>query len=252
MSDLPVRDLASAHLAELIVAGGCPGCHERRRVVERYTEAYLYESVNDVRFRADLDAARGMCGEHVREMLRADRRRSGGMLGPAILLDAMLRVREAELQAATGAPGPLRSRRVKDASRPPACPVCSEAAGAVRGTLGHLVRLTHDPQWADAVAHSDVCLEHLAAMMATPERPRGWSAVERSQLERLASLRARLIDYADHSAHDRRHLATQDERDAVDDAAGYLGGAEDARTDGSAATGSPIRVLRPRSSPQRS
>src|SRR5690606_23843542 len=96
MSDLPVRDMAEVRLAELVAAPGCPGCRERQRVVERYTEAYLYESVNDVRFRGDLDAARGLCGDHVREMLRADARQSGGLLGPAILLDAMIRVRDEE------------------------------------------------------------------------------------------------------------------------------------------------------------
>ena len=226
MSDLPVRDMASVHLTELISAPGCPGCRERQLVTERFTEAFLYESVNDVRFRGDLDKARGMCGDHVREMLRADRRRSGAMLGPAILLDAMLRVRQAEIEAAISAPGPLRSRRIRDAARPAACPVCHEVASVVRGTLRHLVRLTEDPRWAEHVASSDLCLEHLIAMMATSDRPASWNAVERRQLDRLASLRARLIAYADHSAHDSRHLATQDERDAVEDGARSLGGAE--------------------------
>ncbi|MET0771714.1 MAG: DUF6062 family protein, partial [Candidatus Limnocylindrales bacterium] len=150
MPDLPTRDLASVHLSELLAAPGCPGCRERQTVVERYSEAYLYESVNDVRFRAELDTARGMCGDHVREMLRADRRQAGGALGPAILLDAMLRVREAELRAATGARGPLRSRRTREAARPAECPVCAEVTQRVGGVLRHLVRLTADPAWADA------------------------------------------------------------------------------------------------------
>ena len=238
-SDLPVRDVADVHLSELVASPGCPGCRERQLVVERFIEAFLYESVNDVRFRGDLDAARGMCGNHVREMLRADRRRSGGMLGPAILLDAMLRVRETELQAAVGSPGPLRSRRIRDAARPAACPVCHEASSVVAGTLRHLVRSTDDPRWAEAVASSDLCLEHLVAMMGARDRPSGWNAVERSQLDRLARLRTRLIAHADHSAHDKRHLATLDERDAVDEAARSLGGAEDARPHGSSRSARP-------------
>lgn len=224
MSDLPVRDMAGLRLADLAAVPGCPGCHERQRVVERFTEAYLYESVNDVRFRGDLDAARGLCGDHVREMLRADGRQSGGLLAPAILLDALLRVREEELRAVATARGPMRRRRARDASRPADCPVCREAASVVDGALRHLVRSTEDPRWAEAVAGMEICLEHLVTMMAAPGRPSGWAAVERRQLERVAAIRSRLIAHADHSAHDRRHLATREDRDAVDEAARFLGG----------------------------
>jgi hypothetical protein len=219
--------MASVHLAELLAGPGCPGCRERDLVVGRYSEGYLYESVNDVRFRADLDAARGMCGEHVRAMLRADRRLSGGKLGPAILLDAMLRVREAELRAVAGARGPIRSRRVREAARSAACPVCREATSAVEGLLRHLVRLAHDAAWAEAVATAELCVDHLVAMMGSPDRPAGWDDIERRQLDRLHGIRRRLRAFADHSAHDRRHLATDDERMAVDEAARLMGGGEE-------------------------
>jgi hypothetical protein len=226
MPELPTRDLASVHLAELLAARGCPGCRERQLVVERYTEAYLYESVNDVRFRADLDTARGMCGEHVREMLRADRRESGGALGPAILLDAMLRVREGELRAAAGARGPIRSWRVREAARPAACLVCAEVSQRVEGVLRHLVRLTADDAWADAVGSAELCLDHLLVMMAAPGRPPAWEGAERRQLERVHRVRERLIAFADHSAHGRRHHQTADERASVEEGAALLGGAE--------------------------
>lgn len=226
MSELPVRDMSGVDLARLLEAPGCPGCNQRAKAVDRYVEAFLYESVNAVGFRADLDAARGLCGEHVRAMLRIDRRESGGMLGPAILLDAMLRVREAELREVVASPRPLRARRVKGAARPAECPVCAEATSAVSTSLRQLVRMTEDASWAEAVADADVCLEHLVAMVATPARPARWAAVERRQLERLGELRRRLVAHADHSAHDRRHLATADERASVDEAARVLGGGE--------------------------
>jgi hypothetical protein len=229
MSDLPTRDLASVHLAELLAAPGCPGCRERQLVVERYTEAYLYESVNDVRFRAELDTARGMCGVHVAEMLRADRRTAGGALGPAILLDAMLRVREVELRAAAGSRGPIRSRRIREASRRAECPVCAEVTQRVEGFLRHLVRLTADPAWAEAAGDAELCLDHLLAMMAAPGRPPGWDAAERRQLERVHRVRERLIAFADHSAHGRHHHQTADERASVDEATAILGGADTPR-----------------------
>jgi hypothetical protein len=162
-------------------------------------------------------------------MLAVDRRTAGGMLGPAILLDAMLRVRLAELQAAVGAPRPIRSRRLRDAARPAACPVCREVASTIDALLRHLVRQTDDPTWAEAVAGADLCLEHLVAMMATPDRPAGWAEVERRQFRRLAELRRLLIAHADHAAHDRRHLATAEERASVDDAARLFGGDDPGR-----------------------
>ncbi|MFN8518761.1 MAG: DUF6062 family protein [Chloroflexota bacterium] len=226
MPDLPVRDMSGVDLARLLDTPGCPGCHQRAKVVDRYVEAFLYESVNSVGFRADLDAARGLCGEHVQVMLRVDRRTSGGMLGPAILLDAILRVREAELRGVVAAPRPLRSRRAREAARPADCPVCREASSGVASALRRLVAMTEDPAWAEAVADADVCLEHLVAMMGAPDRPAGWALVERRQLERLGELRRRLIAHADHAAHDRRHLATADERAAVDEAARLLRGGE--------------------------
>jgi Family of unknown function (DUF6062) len=224
MPTLPARDLDSARLADHLGQPGCPGCRERHAIVERFTEAYLYESVNDVRFRGELDAARGLCGEHVHAMLRVDRRTSGGMLGPAILLDAMLRIRESELRAVSTARGPIRARRLREAARPAACPVCREVDARLENVLRHLVRLTQEPAWADAVADADLCLEHLVAMMGTSDRPRAWDAVERRQLERLRGLRERLIAFADHSAHERRHLVTEEERAAVVETAAVLGG----------------------------
>jgi len=102
--------------------------------------------------------------------------------------------------------------------------VCREASSTVDATLRHLVRQTDDPGWADAVAQADLCLEHLVTMMSAPDRPPAWAGVERRQLERLAGLRRLLVGHADHAAHDRRHLATTEERASVDEAARLLGG----------------------------
>jgi hypothetical protein len=48
--------------------------------------------------------------------------------------------------------------------------------------------------------------------------------VEAHQVERLEALRDRLAAYAHASAHDRRHLQTDDQRASVDEAADVLGG----------------------------
>ncbi|MET0772064.1 MAG: hypothetical protein ABWZ82_03185, partial [Candidatus Limnocylindrales bacterium] len=119
----------------------------------------------------------------------------------------------------------LRSRRTREAARPAECPVCAEVTQRVGGVLRHLVRLTADPAWADAAGDAELCLDHLLAMMAAPGRPSGWDTAERRQLERVHRVRERLIAFADHSAHDRRHHQTADERASVDEAAALLGAA---------------------------
>ena len=213
-------------------------------VVERFIEAFLYESVNDVRFRGDLDCrdARTTCaaavgrpspfGRHARSR-RSCWTRCCGSARPNSR-------RPSAHPALTGsvASGMRRDLpRVRSATKRP--------GWSVAGTLRHLVRSTDDPRWAEAVASSDLCLEHLVAMMGARDRPSGWNAVERSQLDRLARLRTRLIAHADHSAHDKRHLATLDERDAVDEAARSLGGAEDTRPHGSSRSARPTATSSP-------
>jgi hypothetical protein len=59
---------------------------------------------------------------------------------------------------------------------------------------------------------------------ATDSRNDHWPEVTAAQLARLERLVARLDSFAHHSSHDRRHLLTDSERTAADDAAALLGG----------------------------
>jgi hypothetical protein len=54
--------------------------------------------------------------------------------------------------------------------------------------------------------------------------PAWWPSIEARQLGRLRDLRDRLERFAHASAHDRRHLQTDDQRASVDEAADLLGG----------------------------
>ena len=173
--------------------------------------------------------ARGFCGPHVSMILAVDRQHSGGMLGPSILLDAVIRIREAELVAVVGSTGWNRRRRLPEASRPPACPVCREAASAAAVALRTLVRASADIAWSTALAAAEFCLEHLLALMAVPSPPAGWATVERGQMARVAHIRRQLRSFADHSSQDRRHLVTAEERAAVDLGAELLGSPRRAR-----------------------
>ncbi len=223
---LPARDVASVQLAEHFGPPGCPVCRHRAQAVDRYIEGFLYESVNDVAFRHALDATRGFCPRHVRQVFAVDRRMSGGMLGSAILFEALMRVRQQELEAVHAARGISRRRRAQAATRPAACMACSTRATVDAVTSGSLVRLAAEPAWADALAIAELCLEHLAALMAVADRPPGWKAVEERQLARLGTLRDLVRAYGYHSSHDRRHLMTPQELEAPSRAAAFLSGGD--------------------------
>ena len=98
-------------------------------------------------------------------------------------------------------------------------------------TVAGLVQLAADPDWAEAAASADFCLDHLLAMMSEAPSTDGWSAVEARQLARLSDLEDRLESFVQRSSHDRRHLITDPERASLAAAASALGG-DRARTPG--------------------
>jgi len=224
MPSLPARDLGAVRLADMFDGPGCPLCRHRDDAVTRYIEGFMYESVNDIAFRGSLDDARGFCRPHTHAVLAGGRHVSGGMLGSAILFGAIMRVRERELRAISGAGSLSRGRRGREAVRPPTCLVCAEAAGVDEVAVITLVGLAADRAWADAIGDADLCLEHVAALMAAPTRPPNWPAIEDRQLARMHALRALVDGFAHNASHDRQHLTTPEQVAATGQAARFLGG----------------------------
>jgi len=223
MSRLPVRSGADIHLADAFARPGCPICRELDRGEAAYLDSILAESVNDVGFRATLDAARGFCSAHSRAVLATDRRRAG-TLGAAILLRAALLTRLRDLEAAHVARGRSRSRRLAEAARPPACPACARIARNADGLLDGLAAQVADPAWAKAVEAAPFCLHHLLGLLARRQATGSWDDVEDRQLQRLRDLAELLGRFAHASSHDRAHLQTDEQRTSVDAAADLLGG----------------------------
>ena len=220
---LPVRSGADIRLADALDAPGCPLCRERDRAVAASLESILSESVNDVPFRLALDEARGFCPPHARAVLDADRKGSGS-LGAAILLRATLGIRLRELEAAHATGGRARSRRLREAAVPPACPLCQRVARTDADLVDGLGRMIDDPAWAEAVASAALCHAHLLALAARRSPSPAWLAIEDRQLERLRALADDLAGFAHASSHDRRHLMTDAHRASVDATADLLDG----------------------------
>ena len=156
-----------------------------------------------------------------------ERRKRGGTLGSAILLGAVLRRRldrVAELDGGTAPPGPA-SR--SSASRPTApCAVAScPPTGRAAGLAGRLT----DPQWAAAIAASELCLDDFLALWELVARSdrrfqEAWAPVVVAQRRRFEGAVDELNGYIASSGHDRREELTDDQRAAADRAVRLLAG----------------------------
>jgi hypothetical protein len=221
--DLPVHSGADARLADAFAGSGCPLCRVRDDRERGYVESIVAEFVNDVPFRGALDRARGFCAPHTHALVEADRRGSGGLLGPAILFHAILRVRLAEVAAAHAAKGRARSKRVSEARMPARCQICAEVQRGDLVAAAGLAQLTGDPAWAEAAASAPFCLDHLLTVMTTDPGIAS-STIEARQVARLRELHDQLDSFAHRSSHDRRHSITDAQRASVASAASVLGG----------------------------
>lgn len=220
---LPARDLVDVRLSAAIDGGGCAICGVRVRSETGTLDAIIAERVLDLGFREGLEREHGFCRRHAAALIEADRRASG-ILGSSILYGATITRRAAALREALGGRGRGRRRRLEASLRRPPCLVCTQGVSGVDVALHRLVERAADDAWAAAMATIPFCLDDLTALLAVAGDSPAMAPVTDAQLARLASLERRLDGYAHHSAQDRRHLLTDDERSAADEAARLLGG----------------------------
>jgi hypothetical protein len=222
-SALPARDLVDVRLAAAIDDGGCAICVVRARGERGMLDSILAERVLDLGFREGLERDHGFCRRHVAELVVADRR-STGILGSSILYEAMLHRRLVAIRGGLEVSGRRRRGRLADIAKRPPCQVCTEGDIAVDVATARLAERTADPAWATAAAAIPFCLDDLLLVIAAAGDAAAATTMIEAQLARLEDLRARLEGFADHSAQDRRHLMTEEERRAADEAARALGG----------------------------
>ena len=220
---LPARDIVDVRLAAAIDSGGCAICAVRTRSERATLDAIIAERVLDIGFRAGLEREHGFCRRHTTELLDADRR-AAGILGSSILFGAMIERRVGALREASRTRGRARRQRLAAAGRRPPCLACGQGASAVEVALARLVGRSADPAWAEVILSIPFCLDDLTALLAAAGDEPSFAPIADHHLGRLEDLRNRLGSYVDHSAHDRRHLLTDTERAAADEAARLLGG----------------------------
>ena len=81
-----------------------------------------------------------------------------------------------------------------------------------------------DPAWAEAMLEIPFCLDDFTDLIAAAGDEVSFAPIAEHHLTRLEDVRRRLDGFVDHSAQDRRHLLTDDERSAADEAATLLAG----------------------------
>jgi hypothetical protein len=222
--------MGDERLIDALRAPGCGLCTFAHRGGREYLGSVLGEHVNDRQFRRRFQETGGFCARHTLAASRVERQRSGGMLGAAILYRAMLAGRRESVGRALGAGRPSE-RQLREAIAPPrACLGCEQETVAEQDAVGRLVEhATRDPAWEHAVAYGAWCIVHvgaLAAALVAGRHDRMLASFRAGQSERLAELDARLERFIHHSATDRRHLQTDDERAAVTESARTLAGSE--------------------------
>jgi hypothetical protein len=220
---LPAHDLVDVRLAAAIDLGGCAVCAVRARSERATLDGIIAERVLDIGFREGLERDHGFCRRHTVALLEADRRASG-ILGSSILFGASLGRRVGALRAAVGARGRTRRNRLAAARRRPPCLACDQGASAAEIAVARLVDRADDPAWAAAIGAIPFCLDDLGELLSAARDAPAFAPLAEGQLARLEELERRLEGYAHHSAQDRRHLLTDDERRAADEAAKVLGG----------------------------
>jgi len=220
---LPSRDLVDVRLAAAIKLGGCAICAVRARSERATLDAIIAERVLDIGFREGLERDHAFCRRHSAELLEADRR-AAGILGSSILFGAMVERRAAALRDAMQSRGRSRRQKLAAARRRPPCLACDQGVSGVEIALARLVERSADSAWAAVMLEIPFCLDDLVALLSTAGDAASMAPIAQHHLGRLEDLRRRLDGYAHHSAQDRRHLLTDDERAAADEAARLLAG----------------------------
>jgi hypothetical protein len=224
---LPVRNLVDVHLADAVVADGCPICSMRRRAEQAYVRSLLWEGVNDRAIREELDRAGGYCARHTHVLLADSRRQSGPAVGAAILFQAILRLRLEALATIRSSRGRRRRGTLAAASRVPRCPVCGVSDEAAKRAMDAIVAQLGDARWVAALERARFCLADFAATWSAAGSAAdgdAWRHVVDAQLERIERVRDLLERFAYHNSADRRHLLTDEERASVAQAEALLAG----------------------------
>jgi hypothetical protein len=196
---------------------GCPICGLLNRSERRYIDMTLYEHVTDVKWRAEVRAARGFCTLHTTHVLEVGRSALGVSLVATDLLNTL-----GQMLAAPGgdggALGRLRSALGGSAGASPLrpqrpCPICAylDELGAVY-VAALLDDVASDTGRQAYSASAGLCLPHFTA--AIERGGAGRAALVEHQRQCWLRLEAELNEFIRKSDHRYSAEPIEAERDA--------------------------------------
>jgi hypothetical protein len=222
---IPYYDELLAALAE----PGCAVCRLLDGSSDRLVDAILFEMVNDVGVREELNAARGYCRRHAALLVR-----TGSALGSATMMQGVLkmlirtldanaidaagasRLRALARSVNSGMSHPATRQLAADLSPQTACPLCANEVVVERQLIDTLLaQMTPGGELAAVYAASDgLCLPHFRNTVARGLPGPNLSALLAAQRAIWVRLEAELEEFLRKSDHRFRHEPFGGERDS--------------------------------------
>lgn len=213
-----IKPPSRTDLHQAYTAAGCVVCGLLTRSERRYIDATLYEHVTDVKWRAEVRAARGFCALHTQHVLEVGRSALGVALVTADILNTLRGTLAATAEGGGGALGRLRSAlgggSTPSALRPQQpCPICSYLAEFSSVHLAALLDdLATEAGQAAYARSGGLCLPHFTA--AVERGGPGVRPLAKHQAQVWERLEAELNEFIRKSDYQYSAEIMEAERDA--------------------------------------
>ncbi len=232
---IPYYDELLAALAE----PDCAMCRLLDASSDRLVGAILFEMVNDVGVREELNAARGYCRRHSELFVR-----TGSALGSATMMQGVLkmlirtldaahidqvgasRLRSLARSANVGVSHPAARQLADDLSPKTLCPICANEAEVFNQVADTLLnQIVPGSELAEAYgASSGLCLPHFRGVVERGLPGPNLTTLVAAQRAIWMRLEAELEEFLRKSDHRFRHEKFGEERDSWQRAIGAISG----------------------------
>lgn len=222
---IPYYDELLAALAE----PGCAFCRLLDASSNRLVNAILFEMVNDVAVREELNAARGYCRRHATLLVR-----TGSALGSATMMQGVLKVLIRTLDGAqidqasasrlrslarsvnSNVTHPAITQLASDLAPQAECPICANESVMLRQLADTLLgRMAPGSELALAYGRSDgLCLPHFRAVIERGLPGPNLETISMTQRDIWVRLEAELEEFLRKSDHRFHHEKMGSERDS--------------------------------------
>jgi hypothetical protein len=189
---------------------GCALCRLLAQHADGYIEATLWELVNDIDGRAELNKARGYCNEHAWRLVRYGASLSAGILMDGVLATVLRVIEEVEFEAQpafslhqvwrtfnASQPNPATGKLVEALGPQIPCPVCTAVDESEKYYLAALLKHIAGSEGLGVAyqASEGLCLPHFRLALAGVSDEEIFKALVKAQRAVWQRLRAHLSEF---------------------------------------------------------